>query len=333
MMKRIVCLFLALLLLGALTLSASADAIILPEYEPPYDITTAHRTNGDCKALNTFLSNFAEAGLMEYDHTSPDSVAIAVTLKHLELNAKLYSSDVKKVTGDDGKTYMRVSKSVFERRMDRMFDRDISASECPGYEDGSIFVSAEHFNGPIEVFASVTDCEYAATDLYRVWFDVYFVDKSFSNWYGTANRNLPSSKITLLGSGEALVDYDGGETKSSISTADFSLEMFTMDATGIPCMGENLPYGVEPTEPPTEAPTQAPTEPPTQTPTEEFVQETLIATAPANAEEDTQRPIQFPQDSDTQDGLSYSTLLLIVGTVLVVAVLALAVILLVFKKK
>ena len=66
MKRRIFALTLALLLCTALTVSASADAYIPPEYSPPYDITSAHWDNGTCSALNTFLSNFVEVNLQNY---------------------------------------------------------------------------------------------------------------------------------------------------------------------------------------------------------------------------------------------------------------------------
>lgn len=324
MKKRMLCLLLVLVICVSLAPPASADAILFPEDYPPYDITSAHLYNGSCKALNTFLSNFVEAGLSAYDQSSPDSLRIAVVLKHMELNAKSYSGDVKKVEGDDGKTYMRISSNAFEKRMDRLFNSNIPASACPGYEDGSILVSAAHFGGPIQVFASVTDCYEKSDDLYQVHFNAYLVNQDFSNWYGTANDNLPASKLTLLGTGKALVGYDGGETTNTISTADFTLDSFSLAAENIPCAGENLPYGVEPTEPPTE--------PPAELPTEAMVSETLTATAPVSTEPVQTAPVK-DLDTNASSGISTGLLILIVILILAIAVLALVVILLVFKKK
>lgn len=336
MKRKLFALILALLLCIGTALSASADAYVEPPYSPPYDILQAHESNGRCSPLNTFLSNFVEVGMQHYDSSTPDSDVIAAVLKHLELNAKSFSGDMKKVDGDDGKTYMRISASLFERRMDRLFDRDIPASVCDGYEDGNILVSAAHYNGPIEVFASVYECTKYAEDEYQAKFDVYFVNEDFSGWYKTAHDNLPLNKLTKLGSGIAVVDYDGGETVDSISTSDFSLVSFSMDAEGIPCAGANLPYGVEETQPPetTEAPIlimpQPETQPQTQPQTEP---EAPQITKPQfhSEEKDLDDPVEETGGFDF--GISPLVLILIILLVISLSVVALVVILLVVRKK
>ena len=121
MKRKLLALVLALLLCIGTALSVSADAYVEPPYSPPYDILEAHESNGRCSPLNTFLSNFVEMGMKFYDRSTSDSDVIAFVLKHLELNAASFSSDVKKVTQDDGSVYMRITKSVFERRMERLF--------------------------------------------------------------------------------------------------------------------------------------------------------------------------------------------------------------------
>jgi len=322
MKRRIVSCLLAVLILSANMLCASADAFIPPEYID-YDITTAHREDGSCYALNVFLSNFVEIGLERYNsNTSPSELMDAV-LKHLEINAAFFSDDVSQVKGDDGKSYMRVTESIFNTRMQKLFGRSIPASDCPGYENGSILVSADHFGGPIQVFASVYNCEKEADGVYRAYFDVYFVNEDFSGWHRTANHNLPAAKLTLLGRGEALVGYTGSHSLSSISTSTFSLVQWSMEAEGIPCGGANLPYGVEPTEPPTEAPTEAPTQAPTEVSTE----------APTEAA--TEEPALLEKDFGEENtvGLGTGALVLIIVLVLVIAILALVIVLLVFKKK
>lgn len=323
MKRKILALALALLLCAAMAVSASADAIILPE-EVSYDITSAHLEDGSCYALNVFLSNFVEIGLAQYDQNTPDSEMMAAILKHLEINAKFFSGDVTQVSGEDGKTYMRVSESIFNTRMQKLFGRSIPASACPGYEGGSILVSAAHFGGPIQVFASVYNCTKESDGVYRAYFDAYLVNQDFSGWHRTANRNLPAEKLTLLGKGEALVSYNGYDTVSSISTSDFSLVQWSMDAQGIPCVGANLPYGVEETEPPTEAPTEVPTEAPTQVSTE--------APDPVPAEVVT-TPELSDKSFDEPAQLSTGVLILIIVLVIVVALLSLAVVLLLRKKK
>lgn len=319
MKRRTVSLLLAVLILSANVLCASADAFIPPEYTG-YDITTAHTEDGNCYALNVFLSNFVEIGLEKYDETTTDSEMMAAVLKHLEINAAFFSDDVSQVNGADGKTYMRVSESIFNTRMQKLFGRSIPASNCPGYEDGSILVSAAHFGGPIQVFASVYRCEKESDGIYRAYFDAYFVNQDFSGWHRTANRNLPAEKLTLLGKGEALVSYTAYDTLSSIASSSFSLVELSLDAQGIPCAGANLPYGVEETEPPTEAPTEAPTEP-------ETVPQTQQETEPVQ----TTPEKDFSESPDSGTGAGPLTLIIVL--VLVVAILALVIILLLIKKK
>lgn len=325
MKRKIVAFLLVVLLCAATVLSASADAYIPPESTAAsYNILSAHEKDGRCKALNTFISNFVEAGMLHYKDFAPESDLIAVVLKHIELNADLYSG-VKKVEGDDGKIYMKISEDLFDTRMDRLFDRDIPASACPGYEDGSILVSARHYNGPIRVFGSVYDCSQVEEGVYRVSFNAYLVNEDFSGWYKTAHDNLPQEKLSLLGSGTALVEYDGGETVDSISTADFTLLEYDLDAKGIPCTDSNLPYGVEETQPSTESPTEEAT----QAPTEESKEEELPVTFPNEKAEE-----EEPEKEDGRD-VPVRTIIpiAIVALVVIVALLALVVILLVIRKK
>ena len=325
MKRKILSCLMALLLCAAFVLSASADAYI-PQ-EPYYDIETAHESSGTCSALNTFLSNFVETGITHYNQNSPASEVYAAVLKHLELNAKSFS-DVKKVNGDDGRTYLRVSERFFRQRMERLFARDLPVSDCPGYEDGSIQVTASHFGGPIQVFASVYDCEWEYDNIYRVWFDAYLVEEDFSGWYRTTHYELPEEKLALLGRGEALVSYSGGETVYSISTADFRLVEYSLNLEeAVPCAGANLPYGVEETEPPTEAPTE-PTQAQTEAPTEP-------ETKPEPKPETEPLPTlsQKEPEKEESSGIGTGVLIVIIALVLVVAVLSLVIILLVCKKK
>lgn len=344
MKRRIFALLLALLMCAVTAVSASADAYIPPANVAYYDILSAHNYNGTCSALNTFLSNFVEINLQNYSQSSPDGTAIAAILKHVELNAASFSSDVKKVTQDDGSVYMRISGSLFERRMERLFGKDIPASACPGYEDGKILVSADHFGGPIQVFASVYDCSYYEDDLYRVYFDAYFVDVDFSGWYRTAHDNLPTNKITKLGSGIALVRYAGGQTESSISTADFTLAEISMSAEGIPCGGANVPFGVEtqpaateaedtktPETKPVEAVTEAQTEVPTQA---NPLPETEPETEPEESErEEVKNKKEFDKSDNWNISISPVTLVLIILLVVLLAVLALLIVVLFIRKR
>lgn len=323
MKQKLLAFLLAVLLLSALPLSAYADAYIPPD-EPvdSYDILTAHESNGTCKTLNTYLSNFVEMGLETYYLDTPDQQVIACVLKHIELNAGYYHGDVTKVTGDDGKTYMALTTEIFEQRMQRLFGRDIPAEVCPGFEDGHILVTADHYGGPIQVFASVNACYEVGPDQYDVYFDVYFIHTDFSGWYTTANRNLPLDNLTHRGTGNAIIQYAGGETEESISTSDFSLIEFHMDAWGIAGAGDNVPYNeVEETEPPE---TEAPTEPETEAPTEP---ETEAPTVPFRDEKDDMDDMDDTEAPQTEAGLSANMILVII---LVAAVVLLALVLLFF---
>lgn len=346
MKRKLLALLLALVLCLTVPLSVAADAYIPPE-EPAssgYDILNAHKRNGTCKALNTFLSNFVEIALRSYHSATSDEDVIAAVLKHIELNAQYYSASMSKVTGDDGKTYMKVSESLFNKRMQALFGRDIPASHCPGYDNGYITVTADHYGGPIQVFASVYDVYAMGGGVYDVYFDVYFINKDFSGWYTTAHDNLPTENLSLLGSGNAVIQYDGGETEDSISTSDFGLLEYFMAAEGIPCQGANVPYGyVEETLPPeTEAPTEPETEPETEAPAEEE-DEVLPAPKEENKkedmdeDEDEEEDDRKSSDRDRKNKISFSfdtqTILIII---LVAAVVLFAVVVIAFiivKKK
>lgn len=333
MKRKIFALLLAVLLVGNLSLSATADAYIPPEEEVVvgFDMSRAFMKNGTCKALNTYLSNFVEVGLQEYASSDPEDSVIPAVLKHLELNSGYYPKYVKKSTGEDGKPYMRIAGSFFEERAEHLFGKNLSAKDCPGYEDGYIVVSADHFGGPIQVFGSVYDCYHMEGDIYKVYFEAFRIDKDFSGWYSTAHSNLPTEKLTSLGYGHALVRYAGGKTNSNISTSDFSLAEFSMDAEGIPCQGANLPYGyVEPTEPPTEPPTEAPTEAETEAPTNAPA-ETEPEKPTLRNEKDDEEEEAFESADDTPININNVLIIILVVAVALLALL-LIVILLIRKK-
>lgn len=336
MKRKIFALMLAVLMVCTLSLSAAADAYIPPE-EPVYgyDILTAHQYNGTCKPLNTFLSNFVEMGLENYYLDTSDEEAIACILKHIELNANYYSGNVSSFTGDDGNTYMRIDGSFFESRMQRLFGRSISAQACPGYEDGYIVVTADHFGGPIEVIANVNSCYEAGGGLYEIFFDVYFIHTDFSGWYTTAYYNLPLDNLTHRGTGRAIISYAGGQTTESISTSHFSLVEWQMDAWGIAGPGDNLPYGyVEETLPPeTEAPTEAPTQAPTEEPSP---QETRPQRQPKPDTHTSDDPDNRKDEPDVVPTIvlgGISPIVLIIALVCIAVLLAVVILLLIALKK
>ena len=315
MKRKIFALILAVVMAAMLPLYASADAYIPPEpVDNEYDILTAHEHNGICKPLNTYLSNFAEMGLRKYYLDTPDKDVTACILKHIELNAQYYPQDVSKRTLDDGKTYMVISDDLFQSRAAHLFGRDIPAESCPGYEAGSITVTADHYGGPIDIIANVNSCYWAGDDLYEVFFDIYYIQTDFTGWYTTSYKNLPLENLTHRGTGRAIVSYAGGETESSISTSDFSLVEWEADVWGIAGPGDNLPYGyVEETVPP---PTEAETTPET---------EPAPTAAPENQKDD------LPAEAESTNGIS--SIILIITLVCIAVLLAVIILLLIALKK
>lgn len=344
--KRILMLVLALVLAAACPLTVAADVWIPPDNNVNYILMESPYNDGVCRTLNAFVSNYVEANLKEFDEDSPDSTAIAATLKHLELNEGLFGSDVTKINGEDGKTYMKVSASIFEERARKLFGRRISASSCPGYEDGFIYVSAANFGGPIRVFGSVSFCNYIGNGVYDLQFTVYYVSRGVTDEYDVPFYEVSDRGYQELGTGYA-VFYFNDPDKTSFRTSDLQLLSLTMDAEGIPCGDANLPMpradqssGATETPPEESQPVQ--TEPeqtePEQTEPEPTESE---STKPEPTEKETEpESTKAPeQDRDTDrsqhrgGGAGSRVVLGIVLAVLAVALLALAVILLVYRKK
>lgn len=337
--KRLLTLGLALLLAAAFPMTVAADVWIPPDDNVNEALLMSPYFENDCKAINAFVSNYVEANLKEYSDETPDSTVIAVTLKHLELNEGLFGSDVTKITGEDGRTYMKVSASIFETRAQKLFGRTISARNCPGYEDGSIIVSADNFGGPIRVFGSVDYLNYIGNGVYDLQFTVYYVPGGVTDEYSVPYMDIIDRGYRELGTGYAVL-YFNDPAKTSFRTADFQLLDFHMDAEGIPCTDANLP--MERQEQSSNS-TDGPTEPePTET--EPEVTETEPARTEPEATESPEpeqtEPEQTEREQTGRDQTvihsrsgSGSMILLIVLSVLSLALLALAVILLVFRKK
>lgn len=325
MKRRMICLLAAVLLVALLPMTAAADAWIPPE-GGGYDLELLPEIQGECKALNTFLSNYAETNLSYYDSQSGKDVAVATVLKHLELNAGLFPYDVFAME-EDGVRYMRVSESAFERRMWLMFGKEYDAASLKGYAGGYVVVTAENFGGPIRVFASASRCRALGEGRYRVEFDVFYVDKDFGNWYSVPNSRLPMDCVTKLGSGEAIFLYDDASGADGLTSADFSLVKWQMSASGIPCTNENRPYGEE-------IPQETPGTEPESQETSEATEDTQPSeqteqTKPDKPDEEEHREDYKRREKDT----GATTLILIVVLVVAVAVFALAVILLLFRRK
>ena len=338
MKRRVFCLFLVLLLCAATVLPTAADAYIPPERQSGFDMNYAYTENGTCKALNTFLSNFAEVGLREFSENTSNEDLIAAVLKHLELNAGYYPLYVTAITGPDNAPYMRITGSYFENRMKYLFNKDIAAADCAGYKDGYIEVTADHFGGPIQVFASVYDCHLMDGDVYEVYFDVLQVDTDFSGWYTTAYSNLPWNNLSTLGTGTALIRYAGGKTNDTISTTDFSLVALDMDVVNVPCAGPNLAFQqtIE-TTPPTQPAPPPETEIPTEAQTEETTAPTekkeVRPTRSNTEKEDLEDAADDAESSSTSESEISLTLVLVIILVAAVVLLALLLIVIFIIKK
>lgn len=328
--ERILAMVLALILAAAFPLAAAADAWIPPDNNMNYALMESVYNEDACRALNAFVSNYVEANLKEFSEDSPDSTVIAATLKHLELNAGLFGSDVTRFTGDDGETYMKVSAAIFEERAKKLFGRSISAGDCPGYEDGYIMVSAENFGGPIRVFGSVAYCNYIGNGIYDLQFTVYYVDQGVTDEYSVPYYEVSDRGYRELGSGYAVFYFNDTE-KTTFRSSDFQLLDLSMDAEGIPCTNENLPMAREDTHSGATEPTDTEIETEPET-TEAPSEHVPVQTEPQPTETPaTERP---SNDLRAQRGSSSGGMvLLIVLLVIVIALLALSVILLVYNNR
>ena len=345
--KRILTLALALLLMAVLPMAARADAWIPPDSMANLYLVSVYYDYNDCAALNYFVSNYVEANVKDYwpEH-SEDEVAIAGALKHFELNPGLYPDDVSSFIGDDGKTYMKIAAGKFEERVRQLYRREISARECPGYEEGYIVVSAENYGEVIRVVGIANDCYYLGEGKYKLGFRVYYIPEGVSDQYTLTCAAMDERGYQVLGDGMATF-YFADPSRTTFRSADFQLTSFWMGAEGIPCTNPNLPMTrPEPpteetteatTEPTTEATTEATTEPTTE-PTEDTTEPATAATTEAPAESTTM-PSQGNAGNEMKGesgNLGTGTEILIrvlVALVILLALVSLAVILLLFKKK
>lgn len=292
-MKKIVAVALLLALLAALCPSVGADAWIPPE-NYNHALVASPKEDGACYALNVFISNYAEMGRDAWAGKSPDDVCIAGVLKHFELNPGVYPEDVFSYTAPDGTRYMAISEEKFEKRLNDLFGRKVSAKEHPGYHDGYVWVTAENFGAPISVYASVMDCFADSENLYTVTFTIYHcTDSSFTNRYGTSYYNLPENRGEVLASGFAQFYYWGPTDASTFYAYEFELEYYRLYETDVefPYQNPNLPADISAL--PTEAPesTEATTEPP----------ETTVATTapPESTQASTEAPTtEAPRPSE-----------------------------------
>ncbi len=331
--KRMMLLVLAVLLAAALPLNAAADAWIPPDTEANSYLQGLNYYYNDCFGLNAFVSNYVEANVKEFEVSeTSDDAAIAATMKHFELNARLFSEDISSFVGDDGKTYMKIAAAKFEERLRIMYGRKIAAEDCPGYQDGYIIVSAENYNTAIQVLGIVSSCVSWGDGYYYAEFQVYYVPEGVDDHYGRSCAELEEAGYQVLGGGN-VVFYHGDPRAISFRAADFQLQSFYMYAEGIPCTNRNLPMNQQ--EDPTEAATEATAEAATDATTEAVTEESRETDTEPRADEPEKSTSGKNRPSRTERSKEDSQLLLIglVVLVILVAVLALVIILLVFKRK
>ena len=333
-LRNITALVLLLCLAVMLPMTARADAWIPPDNNYNEDLMYFMLYGGNCYGFNAFLSNYAEANVRFFDADSSDEEAMQHLLKHIELNAKLFGSQVSQFTGEDGKPYMRVAESLLQTRMQALFGRTVDFTTHPGYQDGTVVVSAEHYDGPIEDFATANHIDYLGDGVYIVYFQVFKVTGTLDNWYGTYYYELPDDQVKELGTGTATFYYVGSDENTNYRSTDFALISFSMDARGIGCTTPNVPYGAaEPTIPETEAPTE--TTAPAMETTEPTAAVTEAETEPIVTEApETQSPTAAPEPTQpSRPSGNAPDMVIVVLLVIACTLLAFVLILLIFRRK
>lgn len=277
--KRLLCLLFTCLFVFSISVSAAADAWLPPDDELcNMNLLNSCYEQEKCRALNVFVSNYIEAGISNYylgmgtSTAYPElanATAYLATLKHFELNPVAYPGEVSSFE-ENGKTYMMISASAFERRAYTLFGAILSAEDCPGYQkDGTIIVSAENFNPKLTTFASVSCVYYNNHEAYTAEFDVFDAPDGVAGKYNTPRYELPDD-LNKIGSGFVSFYYYGDPSVDSFASTDFEFsEIFADVSEAIPYLTENEPYEkalISPApvieEPPvTPAPTQAELDP------------------------------------------------------------------------
>lgn len=242
-MKKLLTILLAVCLLSSMTTAVFADLWIPEDYENENLIALTY-TDGKCYALNAFLTYVAEAKLGmndSEDFTFEEQCDFA--LKHLELNPGLYNDAVTGYTNDKGETFMAVSGAQFEQTVRDFFGINITADRCKGYSDGMIYVSAENFAAEKDIFASVSDCRLLSFSSYFVSFEVYQADDA-ADYLEISNAHLPRSELTLLGEVRCVIRYSGSREDTEFQVTDFRLdhERDFHNPVELPFGNENKPF-------------------------------------------------------------------------------------------
>ena len=244
MMKKLFPLLLALCLLLSAVPAVHADVWIPQEDEINQSLCDLPEKEGDCYALNAFLTRYAESGttdLSEYFSTEADYYKSL--LKHFELNPELYPGSVRSYTDGDGNTYMELDASCFGEAMAKLYNTKMPVENCPGYSDGKIRVSAEDYGAEKRVFSSATHCDIMGSGLYYVSFETYVTESDVEALLSVPNSALDKDSLTLLAEGSCLFYFYGDVEQSSFTSDDFTfLENSIYEVYAeLPYSGENLP--------------------------------------------------------------------------------------------
>ena len=326
--KKLFAMLLAVLLASALPLRVRADVWIPPDDMTNEYILSAPYVEGDCYVINAFVSNFAEANLTDYYRGGAGDEVAATVLKHMELNAGLYTDYMTQFTGADGKRYMRIDAGKYQNKVWDLFHIWANAEDCPGYADGAITVSAENFGGPIYVMAAVDNISYSGSGMYDMSFTVYHVPGGVNSQYGIPSYQLAEQGYEVYGTGYARF-YFGSATRTDFRSADLELQVFYMELNSgcrIPGSAPNLPQP-EKTQP---GPGEE-TEPPTTQP-EETEGETVVNETEEQPEETPEFTYPVQEQGETAQG-SFSLTGMLAFLVAAVSLVALASVFLIFRKE
>lgn len=247
-MKKIIIACLALVLCAALTAPVYADVWIPPTDDGGYNesLTKLPQSGEAAEPLNVFLSDCVSTGLTDFDAGTDDDAVVSAVLKYLELHPDRYPGSVAAYTAADGTACMRIDAGAFEACANSLFGRSIRAEDCPGYADGSIYVTAADFGTPVQWVALAEFVEYLGAGGYHVYFRIYEIVGDVENPYALTD---PDETEGLRDAGYGAVELtlctDPDATEFDVS--DFSLDSLFCD-TDLPAVAENLP--AEPEEAP-----------------------------------------------------------------------------------
>ncbi len=239
-------------LILALTVPAFADVWIPPDENMNMSLVGAPWDEEDCKPLNIFLSNYIEAGLLDFEdnYDTADALMLTTVLKHIELNGL-----AKSTYEQGGKTCMEITPERLASSAMRLFHTGIDAEGLPGYRNGALYVTAENYKAAPQVLASAEYVDYRGESLYVVFFTVY-QGRNANSYYGTPMSEIEDAPLTSIGSGRACVRYAGSTSDLDIRVEDLLLVWLEAELDG----GASLPYQTAnaPAEPPSKEPAPKP---------------------------------------------------------------------------